>query len=186
MLKDSHSIFRKAQHLLEGRGATSAGGSVSCIGLDLLVKTGANIIGFIGQDFAFPKGQPYNRTTLSHYFPDSNFADVLGGNFGEFLPLLFERLKIKVADGRDGVTHANLISYLRNFEQIVEANPQITFCNINPEGASIRGCRNIFSLPEFESLFGAANRGFPKIVAPPEVEETGLAGKIRKLLLEEQ
>jgi len=108
MLKDSHSFFGPAQHLLEDRGVSTAGGSVSCIALDLLIKMGADPIGFMGQDFAFPKGMPYNRRTLSAHPLDSPFADILTGSAAEFLILLSERLKIDAAGGGEGTTPAHV------------------------------------------------------------------------------
>jgi hypothetical protein len=179
-IKQSHSLFKKAEKLLQDRGVTKAGGSVSCMGLDLLVQGGADPIGIVGQDFAFPEGLPYNRRTfaaIAHGTPvrgESAFArDALDRH---------ENLKIESVDGRDTVTHANLLSYLRTFEEIIAGSPEGRFFNLDSSGAAIRGCRNLSCAGEVSLFFRPAASKPEPLEIPGEKPRPELLNRISELL----
>ena len=179
-IKKSHSIFHKAEELLKDKGMTNAGGSVSCMGLDLLVQSGADPIGVVGQDFAFTRGRPYNRQTLAEYAGGDSrretlvfTRDILGGD---------EKLKILSLDGRDEITHANLLSYLKTFEEIIARNRGASFFNIDSTGAAIRGCRNLACAGEVAKFFGNSPHAPEPMKLPEEKESPDLEARLTELL----
>jgi len=183
-IKKSHSIFSRAEELLKDKGMTDAGGSVSCMGLDLLVKGGADPIGVVGQDFAFTRGNPYNRTTLAGYARGDTFRErtvftqnILGGD---------EKLKILSLHGRDEITHANLLSYLRTFEEIIARSRRRSFFNIDSTGAAIRGCRNLACAGEVARFFGQAAKPPEPLSIPEEKESPDLEARLSELLFTQE
>lgn len=182
MIKESHSFFGKAQHLLQNRGTIDAGGSVSSFALGLLVKTGADPIGFAGQDFAFPKGIPYNRETLERVIGNSGL--IRNGEIGvRALVTEHENLQTRFYGEKNGTTHSHLLSYHRDFEKIISRNPDKHFYNLNSSGAEIKGCRNIVSLGEMEQLFKISKQKKKTLPPPqPEKPDNELADNLRKIL----
>lgn len=183
-VKKSHSIFKRAEKLLMDKGMTDAGGSVSCMGLDLLVKGGADPIGVVGQDFAFTRGDPYNRATLAGYARGGTFHErsvftrnILGTD---------EKLKILSLHGRDEITQANLLGYLRTFEEIIARSKGRSFFNIDSTGAAIRGCRNLACAGEVARFFGQAGKPPEPLSIPEEKEPPGLEARLHELLFTQE
>ncbi|MFQ5431855.1 MAG: motility associated factor glycosyltransferase family protein [Nitrospinota bacterium] len=179
-IKDSHSIFGRAGELLKDKGMTNAGGSVSCIGLDLLVKGGADPIGVVGQDFAFTRGNPYNRRTLAGYARGETFHErsvftqnIMGGD---------EKLKTLSLHGRDEITNANLLSYLRTFEEIIARSGGRSFFNIDSTGAAIRGCRNLACAGEVVRFFGSSPGAPEPLSIAEEMESPNLEARLSERL----
>jgi len=179
-IKESHSIFYRAQELLKDKGTTNAGGSVSCVGLDLLVRGGADPIGVVGQDFAFTRGQPYNLRTLADYAGGGTrrersvlARDILGGD---------EQLKILSLYGRDETTHANLLGYLRTFEEIIAGGRGRSFYNIDSTGAAIRGCRSLACAGEVAKFFGDSPGAPEPLSIQEEKESPDLEARLSELL----
>ena len=179
-IKKSHSIFGRAEELLKEKGMTNAGGSVSCMGLDLLVKSGANPIGMVGQDFAFTRGNLYNRQTLADYGGGDGWRErsvytqnILGGD---------EQLKILSLHGRDEITHANLLGYLRTFEEIISGSGGRNFFNLDSTGAAIRGCRNLACAGEVASFFDRSQQAPEPLSIPEEKESPTLEAQLSELL----
>ncbi len=148
MLQERHTLFAGAEPLLTGRGSSGAGGSVSCLALDMLLRAGAEPIFFAGQDFAFPQGLPYNRGTLADYASEAPlFAageqGMLDAAFGFAPPLT-----VPLEGGGEGETGANLRGYLQTFSELIAAAPETRFFNLDSRGAAIRGCRNLAAAAE--------------------------------------
>jgi len=159
------------------KGASNAGGSASCVGLDILVKTGANPIGIIGQDFAFPKGLPYNRRTFSSRMAHEPALRENDNAAIEMLAL-HDSLEVESVNGRSVATHANLVSYLKNFEEIISKNRDRRFYNIGSYGATINGCRNLKCAGEVYENFGSAVAP-PALRLPEEIPNPKLAERLR-------
>ena len=179
-IKKSHSVFGRAEELLQDKGMTNAGGSVSCMGLDLLVKSGADPIGVVGQDFAFTRGNLYNRRTLADYAGGDSWSErdvftqnILGGD---------EQLKILSLHGRDEITHANLLGYLRTFEEIISGSRAVSFFNLDSTGAAIRGCRNLACAGEVAKFFDRSTSAPEPISIPDEKESPDLEARLFELL----
>ena len=56
--KEGHSLFKTSESTMKVKGVTQAGGSVSCLGLDMLIHFGCDPVFLAGQDCAF-SGQRY-------------------------------------------------------------------------------------------------------------------------------
>ncbi len=165
MLQERHTLFAGAEALLPGRGSSGAGGSVSCLALDMLVRAGAGPLFFAGQDFAFSNGMPYNRDTLAEYATEAPLyaaggRGMLDEAFG-FAP----HLTVPLEGGGEGVTGANLRGYLQTFNELIAAAHRTRFFNLDSRGAVIRGCRNLASSAE------ALRDGFALEAAPLPVFE---------------
>lgn len=176
-IQKSHPFFQRAEHLVMDKGASNAGGSASCVGLDILVQMGANPIGIIGQDFAFTKGLPHNRRTFSWGMAHEPALRQSDRAAMEALAL-HENLKIESVNGRSVATHANLLSYLKNFEGIISKNPDRRFYNIGSSGAAIHGCENIRCAGEVYESFGAGGNP-PVLRLPEETPNPELALRLR-------
>lgn len=179
-IKKAHSLFKKAETLFSANQTTDAGGSVSCVALDLLVKAGADPIGIVGQDFGFPHRIPYNRRSFSAL---SNGAPVRADTvlaraiLGEH-----ENLATSSVSGGDTVTHANLLSYLKTFEEIIEKTPGRRFYNLDPCGAAIKGCRNLSGYGEVSKFFDCSSPTPETVSIPDEKESPELEVRLSKLL----
>ncbi|MBI5637417.1 MAG: motility associated factor glycosyltransferase family protein [Nitrospinae bacterium] len=148
MLQERHTLFAGAEPLLPGRGSSGAGGSVSCLALDMLLRAGAGPLFFTGQDFAFSQGMPYNRDTLAQYASETPLAaageqGMLDAAFGFAPPLT-----VSLEGGGEGDTAANLRGYLQTFNELIAAAPRTRFFNLDSRGAVIRGCRNLTAAAE--------------------------------------
>ncbi|MDH5542895.1 MAG: DUF115 domain-containing protein [Nitrospinota bacterium] len=181
LLKKGHTIFQPAETLLEERGVVDAGGSVSCFALDLLAKSGADPIGFVGQDFGFPKGAPYNRSTFSD-MDSTNPGSMMDGSCYDSITLQHDRLETEFYSGEKGFTHPHLNGYRKTFEEIIARYPERSFISINSSGAVIAGCRNIVSWGETVKLFKGAGKPKPPLNVPPEKENRALMKKLEQLL----
>ncbi len=181
VIKEGHSIFKSAEQLVKEKGMVNAGGSVSCFALELLAKAGADPIGFIGQDFSFPDGRPYNIKTmqmLSHASPEEIFS----GTAASSMVNSNDNLKVELYNGKSGVTHANLLGYLKNFEETISAHPEKRFFNINSSGAVVNGAVNLASTAEIAGYFyGEKNIDFD-FHLEQEKEDRELAEKLEKTI----
>ena len=179
-IKTAHSLFKKAETLFSAKEQTDAGGSVSCVALDLLVKAGADPIGIVGQDFGFPHRLPYNRRTFSAL---SNGAPVRADTvlaraiLGEH-----ENLTTSSVSGGGTVTHANLLSYLKTFEEIIEKTPGRRFYNLDPCGAAIKGARSLSGYGEVSKHFPPVENMDAQLVIAREKPRPEFAGRLAEQL----
>ncbi len=115
----------------EEKGYLKIGASVANIGLDLLTKTGANPIIFVGQDLAFTDG-------ISHASGTSHAVKTL-----EDLKKGKKFLEIEGIDGGKVVTDWSLYAFLKWFESYIAEHPETTFINATERGAKIPGTQNL-------------------------------------------
>ena len=135
-------------------GYIDGGGSVSCIALDILIKLGANPIIFIGQDCAFPGNRFYSNAISEgeRWFEMVNGFYVLRDIHKEKIS---EQKTIYVTDrfGLNIPTHENLYGYIRNIEEIVKREKDVSFYNLNSKGVCFRGVEDIPSLGRIKELW---------------------------------
>ncbi|MBI5749747.1 MAG: motility associated factor glycosyltransferase family protein [Nitrospinae bacterium] len=139
---------------IEDKGYTEGGGSVSCIALDILIKLGANPIILVGQDCAFPGNRFYSNAISEgeRWFEMINGFYMLRDIHKEKIS---EQKTVYVTDrfGLSIPTHENLYGYIRNIEEIVKREKDVSFYNLNSKGVGFRGVEDIPSLSRIKELW---------------------------------
>src|SRR3989338_6720251 len=152
--KGKKIVVLKNSPVTSDKGYTDGGGSVSCIALDILIKLGANPIIFIGQDCAFPGNRFYSNAISEgeRWFEMVNGFYVLRDIHKEKIS---EQKTIYVTDrfGLNIPTHENLYGYIRNIEEIVKREKDVSFYNLNSKGVCFRGVEDIPSLGRIKELW---------------------------------
>lgn len=149
VIKKDQALLASVETDLMNKGITIGGGSVSCIGLDILINFKVNPIIFIGMDFSFPYMKAYS----------SNAADTkqLLTRLNKFNTLemlhrqIIKKKKLVFLQNKEGTeipTHQNLYSYVKNIEQIVKLNPQTKYLNFMSCGVDIKGLDNLYFTEE--------------------------------------
>ncbi len=115
--------------VFEDKGRLNLGPSVANIGLDLLVKMGANPIIFVGQDLAYTGGRSH-ATGTKH-----------GVRTVENLKQSKRYLEVEGINGETLLTDRALYSFLKWFESYIKKHGGIDFINASEGGARIPGTR---------------------------------------------
>lgn len=137
------------EKLIQEKGESKGGGSVSCIALDVMVQMGFDPIIFVGQDCSFPGNRVYAENT----FADETWIDLLDGKCTIEI-ILYDMIKekkeviIENKFGESTPSHQHLYIYLRYLEQIVGNYNHVTFYNWLSMGAKIEGVTDIDSIKE--------------------------------------
>lgn len=153
VFKEGRSLFKDDAELIKEKGATHAGGSVSCLGLDCLIQMGCNPVVLAGQDCAFSGNRTYSRySTINNKLLDHESC------FVSLSRLHLERMretKLVTVEGMDGQnipTNQMMYSYLRNIEQLAEAHPKTQIRNLCNHGARIENIPPLGSINEIIKL----------------------------------
>ncbi|PIQ97931.1 MAG: hypothetical protein COV67_01550, partial [Nitrospinae bacterium CG11_big_fil_rev_8_21_14_0_20_56_8] len=153
VFKEGHRLFREKIDLLNEKGTTPAGGSVACMGLDVLIQMGCNPILLTGQDCAFTGGRTYSRwarTCLGHIdqidrvqtLDASHLLDRRRG----------KQLTVQRTDGGDVPTSQVMYGYLRGIEEIAREHPDVRIYNVASQGARIDHVSTLGSIGELVRL----------------------------------
>lgn len=137
------------EKLIQEKGESKGGGSVSCIALDVMVQMGFDPIVFVGQDCSFPGKRVYAENTIA----DETWIDLLDGKCTIEI-ISYDRIRekkeviIENKFGESASSHQHLYIYLRYLEQIVATYNHVTFYNWLSMGAKIEGVKDIDSIKE--------------------------------------
>lgn len=124
--------FQWTSHFVEEeKGYLKIGPSVANIALDLLKKTGADPIIFVGQDLAYTSGFSHARGTTHEV---KTIEDVKKEN---------KLLEVEGIDGGKVLTDRTLYTFLKWFETYIAEHPGTTFINATEGGAKIPGTLNM-------------------------------------------
>lgn len=138
--------------LFARKGETPEGGSVACVGLDLMARLGFNPIILFGQDCCFSMKRLY----ASGGALEKTWQNSIGGStLDDFHQNQMQSQKPVLAEDRFGgkaAAHQNLFSYRNYIEQIILANPKTKFYNFHSMGLPIRMAEDIFSMGELCAL----------------------------------
>ena len=149
--KEGHSLSKDSENSMREKGTTKAGGSVACMGLDMLIHFGCDPIFLTGQDCAF-SGNRY-------YSTHSQFNQKLLGRISSTTPLEKlhrekaqekKQLSVKCTQGNPLLTDQVMYSYLRTLEHIIEANPGTRVFNLFSHGAEIKQASVLGSVNELK------------------------------------
>jgi len=146
VLQKANTVTSTIEEFLPQKGYTFSGGSVSCIGLDLMIQLGCNPIIFVGMDYSFPGNKFYSNSTVEmkqwhNHVSRFNSLEMMHDE-------VIREQKIKhVVDkaGKKVLTHQTLYLYLHQVEELVKANPTVRFYNFLSQGAKIQGAEDIAS-----------------------------------------
>ena len=141
VFKEGHAATVAQEPLAREKGLTQAGGSVSCLALDCLLKMGCDPVFLIGQDCAHSGNRPYASTGT----PAAPAALETRDHRQSLIP-------VAGCQGAPIPTTHTLYSYLRTLEQIIEANPQQRVFNLSSQGARIAGAPEVGTLGELLPL----------------------------------
>lgn len=138
VFKEGHSLAKDSEPDVEEKGTTRAGGSVACLGLDMLIHFGCDPIFLTGQDCAFSGNRYYSN--------HSQFNKQLQGKITSMAPLgklhqeksrEKKQLSVICTQGNFLLTDQVMYSYLRTLEYIIQANPNTRVFNLYSHGAKI-------------------------------------------------
>ncbi|QFU23524.1 DUF115 domain-containing protein [Shewanella eurypsychrophilus] len=110
-----------------------SGGSVIHPALDLAVKMGGKANYLLGCDLAFPNGKTH-----------TGWAD---GELNMHISGQASHQWVYDNRGKKVITSLSFLSYLESMEEYIASVPDREFININVEGAAIKGCKVVRSLP---------------------------------------
>ena len=139
---------------IEEKGLTQAGGSVACLGVDILIQLGCDPVFLIGQDCAFTGNRYYSKHTrfnqqlLTRITVSAQLEKLHQNKFQEK-----KSVKIKSTYGNKILTDQLMYSYLRNLEQIAQQNKNIRIYNLCSQGAAIDGIESLHSISELKHWF---------------------------------
>ena len=138
VFKKTSSQFKEEESIINSKGSTQSGGSVSCLALDVLIQFGCNPIFLTGQDLSFP----CNRIYSSFSNNNKQMMDKLDG-----VSMLKENHKaasrkektvtVENIAGDKVATNQAMYSYLRAIEEIAAVNPETKIYNLCSHGAQI-------------------------------------------------
>ena len=136
--------------MINDKGSTRSGGSVSCLALDALVRFGCNPVFLIGQDLSFPSNRSYssfsnnNEQMLDNLNNHNSLAEIHYAKSREN-----KTINIETNDGRIVPTNQAMYSYLRAMEELAAENPETKIYNLCSHGAQIE---NVISLGSVNEL----------------------------------
>lgn len=153
VFKEGHSLFKDKVDLMNEKGTTRAGGSVSCLGIDCLLQMGCNPIILAGQDCAFSGYRTYSRhaiinealldmttafTTLTR-----QHAEIIRGK---------KMIPVDCPGGKKVLTNQMMYSYLRNIEDLARAETETQIHNLCSHGAHIENVTELGSINDMMKL----------------------------------
>lgn len=140
-LQKDHSVTGAYENVLGDKGFTEAGGSVSCIAIDIMAQFGFNSIILAGMDYSFPNMQAY-----SAYAHESKQLMPYSHRFRPIANFHYERIysdrtvTVRSVEGARVLSHLVLDGYRKNIEKLVEKyRPKVTFYSMSDCGARISG-----------------------------------------------
>jgi hypothetical protein len=132
------SQFQEEESIINNKGSTQSGGSVSCLALDVLIQLGCNPIFLAGQDLSFPSNRIYSSFSNSNkqMLDELDNVNMLKGTH-KTESRKEKIVKIKNITGNKVATNQAMYSYLRAIEEIAAVNPETQIYNLCSHGAQI-------------------------------------------------
>ncbi|MCP5462079.1 MAG: motility associated factor glycosyltransferase family protein [bacterium] len=144
-LQKNHSFTKKFEHLLADKGISMAGGSVSCIALDIMLQFGFSTVLFVGMDFSYPNMKAYASNSMEslqlfHHTHKFNTLEMLHRK------RIYAEKTLPALDYKNAhvLSSPHLCSYRKNIENLVEIyHKKVTFYSLAMNGARIAGVQPI-------------------------------------------
>jgi hypothetical protein len=149
VFKEGHSLYKNQEAQMQEKGVTQAGGSVSCLGLDSLIRLGCDPVFLTGQDCAYSGRRTYSR------YSDRNLqlldriphANSLVNSHSEQAGLS-KQITVDGACGAKVVTSQSMFSYKRTIEQLATQHPETRIYNLISHGAELENIAHLGSINE--------------------------------------
>jgi hypothetical protein len=149
VFKEGHSLYKDQEALMQEKGVTQAGGSVSCLGLDGLIRLGCDPVFLSGQDCAYSGQRTYSR------YSDRNLQLLDRIPYGNSLlnthreqAGLSKQITVDGASGSKVATSQSMFSYKRTIEQIAIQHPEVKIYNLISHGAELENIPLLGSINE--------------------------------------
>ena len=138
VFKQTSSQFTEEESVINSKGSTQSGGSVSCLALDVLIQFGCNPIFLTGQDLSFPSNRIYSSFSNNNkqMVDRLDSASMLKENH-KTASKKEKTVTVENIAGDKVATNQAMYSYLRAIEEIAAVNPQIKIYNLCSHGAQI-------------------------------------------------
>lgn len=147
-IQNGHSLF-KNDPLIDEKGVTQSGGSVSCFALDCLIQFGCRPILLCGQDCAFSGNRIYARNARQSLDAMDRLTSAnVYGKAHELKAAKSKCIPVSDTQGRIALTNQNMYGYLRSIEDIVATHPEVEIFNFGSHGAKIDNTVNTLSIAE--------------------------------------
>lgn len=148
VFKEGHSLYKNQETQIQEKGATQAGGSVSCLGLDSLVRLGCDPVFLAGQDCAYSGQRTYSRYSdrnlqLLDRIPHGTLVNTHSEQAG-----LIKQITVDGTCGSKVATSQSMFSYKRTIEQIAIQHPETRIYNLISHGAELENIDHIGSINE--------------------------------------
>jgi hypothetical protein len=151
IFKEGHRLSKDNESIMKEKGTTRAGGSVACLGLDVLIHLGCDPIFLVGQDCAFSGNRYYSSHSQFNNLLQCkiNKTTTLGNSHQEKAR---EKKQLTVKSTQDNflLTDQVMYSYLRTLEHIIKANPGTRVFNLHSHGAEIEQAPALGSMNEIK------------------------------------
>ena len=152
ILQKGNSVTKTLEENLTFLSSTEAGGSVSCIGLDVIGQLEFSEVYFVGMDYAFPDGKMYSSLIAD------NKDWYLGVTRFHTLEMLNDQaiqsevtMKVEDRNNNELLTHQTLYLYLRQIEDLIQKYSSCKYYNVLSKGSKIKGAVNLESQHELET-----------------------------------
>jgi hypothetical protein len=138
VFKKTSSQFQEEKSVINTKGSTQSGGSVSCLALDVLIQFGCNPIFLTGQDLSFPSNRTYSSFSNNNkqMLDKLDSANMLKDNY-KSESMRQKTVNVKNIVGNNVATNQAMYSYIRGIEEIAAVNPEIKIYNLCSHGAKI-------------------------------------------------
>ncbi len=141
---EKYVVFKEGSKFIDNdsvadkKGSTPAGGSVSCLALDVMIQLGCNPIFLTGQDLSFPSNRNYSRFSNNNEQIMDKVNDKISLKKSHLAKTRESKtISVETNDGREVTTNQAMYSYLRAIEELAAAAPETTIYNLCSHGAQI-------------------------------------------------
>ena len=141
--------------VINKKGSTKSGGSVSCLALDVLIQFGCNPIFLTGQDLSFPNDRIYSSfSSNNEQMMDELDNESLLRKTHYVKSRKEKTINVKTNGGGEVVTNQAMYSYLRAIEEIATTNPETKIYNLCSHGVQINNVTPLGSIKEVFKFLG--------------------------------
>jgi hypothetical protein len=152
VFKEGHSLYKNQEAQMQEKGVTQAGGSVSCLGLDSLIRLGCDPVFLAGQDCAYSGRRTYSRYSdrnlqLLDRIPQGTLVNTHSEQAG-----LSKQITVDGACGSKVATSQSMFSYKRTIEQIAIQHSETRIYNLISHGAELENITHLGSINELVEI----------------------------------
>lgn len=153
VMQKDNTVTKDLESYFQDKTFTEAGGSVSCIGLDLLLQLGCDPVIMTGMDYAFPCYKFYSSNTVEMKKWHTHATRFHTLEMMHYNVVQEQKIKkVRNSKGHLIPTHETMYLYLRQIEGIMGRYLDVDFYNFRSLGACIKGSQDIDMVAELNKL----------------------------------